>query len=39
MGRGTTTGISASDRAKTLRALVDPMTRPDDLAVRGIYFR
>jgi 3,4-dihydroxy 2-butanone 4-phosphate synthase/GTP cyclohydrolase II len=29
--KGCTTGISVSDRAKTLRALVDPATRPDDL--------
>ncbi len=32
---GTTTGISASDRAATVRALVDPATRPDDLARPG----
>jgi 3,4-dihydroxy 2-butanone 4-phosphate synthase/GTP cyclohydrolase II len=38
MGHGTTTGISASDRAKTLRALVDPVTRPDDLARPGHIF-
>ena len=38
LGHGTTTGISASDRAKTLRALVDPMTRPDDLARPGHIF-
>ncbi len=38
LGRGTTTGISASDRAKTLRALVDPATRPDDLARPGHIF-
>jgi len=35
IGRGCTTGISTSDRAKTLRALVDPATRPDDLARPG----
>jgi 3,4-dihydroxy 2-butanone 4-phosphate synthase/GTP cyclohydrolase II len=28
---GTTTGISATDRSLTARALVDPATRPDDL--------
>src|SRR5580698_4469968 len=28
---GTTTGISASDRAKTIAALVNPDTRPNDL--------
>src|ERR1041385_1461842 len=32
LGHGTTTGISVSDRAKTIRALVDPDTNPDDLA-------
>jgi len=38
LGHGTTTGISASDRAKTLRSLVDPITRPDDLARPGHIF-
>ena len=38
LGHGTTTGISASDRAKTLRALVDPVTRPDDLGRPGHIF-
>jgi 3,4-dihydroxy 2-butanone 4-phosphate synthase/GTP cyclohydrolase II len=38
LGHGTTTGISASDRAKTLRALMDPVTRPDDLARPGHVF-
>ncbi|MCX7019497.1 MAG: 3,4-dihydroxy-2-butanone-4-phosphate synthase [Candidatus Sumerlaeota bacterium] len=32
---GTTTGISAHDRAATMRALVDPATRPNDLARPG----
>jgi len=32
---GTTTGISAHDRALTARALVDPATRPGDLARPG----
>ncbi len=32
---GTTTGISAGDRSTTARALVDPHTRPDDLARPG----
>jgi 3,4-dihydroxy 2-butanone 4-phosphate synthase/GTP cyclohydrolase II len=32
---GTTTGISATDRATTIRALVDPSTRPADLARPG----
>lgn len=38
LGNGTTTGISASDRAKTCQALVDPETRPDDLARPGHIF-
>jgi len=36
--QGTTTGISAADRAATIRALVDPATRPDDLARPGHVF-
>jgi len=36
--KGCTTGISALDRAKTLRALVDPATRPDDLGRPGHIF-
>ena len=32
---GTTTGISATDRSLTARALVDPETRPEDLARPG----
>ncbi|GAK70027.1 3,4-dihydroxy-2-butanone 4-phosphate synthase [Agrobacterium rubi TR3 = NBRC 13261] len=35
---GTTTGISASDRAKTVRALVAPDTKPDDFARPGHIF-
>ncbi len=35
---GTTTGISAHDRAATVRALVDPRTRPDDLQRPGHMF-
>jgi 3,4-dihydroxy 2-butanone 4-phosphate synthase/GTP cyclohydrolase II len=35
---GTTTGISAYDRAATIKALVDPATRPDDLARPGHVF-
>ncbi|MEX0820658.1 MAG: bifunctional 3,4-dihydroxy-2-butanone-4-phosphate synthase/GTP cyclohydrolase II [Rhodothermales bacterium] len=35
---GTTTGISAPDRAKTLRALANPNTRPIDLARPGHIF-
>jgi 3,4-dihydroxy 2-butanone 4-phosphate synthase/GTP cyclohydrolase II len=32
---GTTTGISATDRAATIAALIDPATRPGDLARPG----
>jgi 3,4-dihydroxy 2-butanone 4-phosphate synthase/GTP cyclohydrolase II len=32
---GTTTGISATDRARTIRALLDPATTPADLARPG----
>lgn len=35
---GTTTGISAQDRATTIRTLVDPGTRPQDLASPGHVF-
>jgi 3,4-dihydroxy 2-butanone 4-phosphate synthase/GTP cyclohydrolase II len=35
---GTTTGISAADRASTIRALVDPGTKPADLARPGHVF-
>jgi 3,4-dihydroxy 2-butanone 4-phosphate synthase / GTP cyclohydrolase II len=35
---GTTTGISAADRAATLRALADPATKPQDLARPGHIF-
>jgi 3,4-dihydroxy 2-butanone 4-phosphate synthase/GTP cyclohydrolase II len=35
---GTTTGISAFDRATTVRALVDPETEPEDLARPGHIF-
>lgn len=38
LGHGCTTGISASDRAKTILALVDPDTKPDDLARPGHIF-
>ena len=36
--KGTTTGISASDRATTIRAAIDPNTRPEDLARPGHMF-
>jgi 3,4-dihydroxy 2-butanone 4-phosphate synthase/GTP cyclohydrolase II len=35
---GTSTGISAADRAMTLQALADPATRPADLARPGHIF-
>ncbi|MGC8897079.1 MAG: bifunctional 3,4-dihydroxy-2-butanone-4-phosphate synthase/GTP cyclohydrolase II [Bacteroidota bacterium] len=35
---GTTTGVSAADRAATIRALVDPHTKPSDLARPGHVF-
>jgi 3,4-dihydroxy 2-butanone 4-phosphate synthase/GTP cyclohydrolase II len=36
--QGTTTGISAADRAATIEALIDPATRPQDLARPGHIF-
>ncbi len=36
--QGTTTGISAHDRATTIQALIDPLTRPEDLARPGHIF-
>ena len=38
LGHGCTTGISASDRAKTIQALVDPATIPGDLGRPGHIF-
>ena len=35
---GVTTGISAHDRAVTVRTLCDPLTRPDDLVRPGHIF-
>jgi len=35
---GTTTGISAADRARTVLAAIDPRTRPSDLARPGHMF-
>lgn len=35
---GTTTGISTSDRDKTIKALIDPDTNPDDLGRPGHIF-
>ncbi len=37
-GKGVTTGISASDRAKTILSLVNPETKPHDLARPGHIF-
>jgi 3,4-dihydroxy-2-butanone 4-phosphate synthase len=36
--RGVTTGISAFDRATTIRTLIDPATRPEDIARPGHVF-
>jgi len=36
--KGATTGISAADRAATIKALVDPATRPEDLGRPGHIF-
>ena len=38
LGYGCTTGISVHDRAKTIRALSDPNTKPDDLGRPGHIF-
>lgn len=38
LGHGCTTGISASDRSKTIQALVDPDTKPEDLGRPGHIF-
>jgi len=38
IGHGTTTGISASDRSKTIQALIDDETRSGDLARPGHIF-
>jgi len=38
LGHGCTTGISAHDRARTVQALVDPATRPEDLGRPGHIF-
>lgn len=37
-GHGTTTGISTSDRAKTILALADPKTNPEELGRPGHIF-
>ena len=38
IGNGCTTGISTSDRAKTIKALVDKNTKPEDLGRPGHIF-
>jgi 3,4-dihydroxy 2-butanone 4-phosphate synthase/GTP cyclohydrolase II len=38
LGHGCTTGISAQDRSKTIQALVDPETKPDELGRPGHIF-
>ena len=37
-GHGCTTGISASDRAKTVQALINPETKPEELGKPGHIF-
>lgn len=38
IGEGPVSGISASDRARTIRALADPATKPEDFARPGHVF-
>ncbi|MFZ4798627.1 MAG: bifunctional 3,4-dihydroxy-2-butanone-4-phosphate synthase/GTP cyclohydrolase II [Bacteroidia bacterium] len=38
LGKGCTTGISAQDRSKTVQALIDPATKPEDLGKPGHIF-
>jgi 3,4-dihydroxy 2-butanone 4-phosphate synthase/GTP cyclohydrolase II len=38
LGHGCTTGISAHDRSKTIMALIDPETKPEDLGRPGHIF-
>jgi 3,4-dihydroxy 2-butanone 4-phosphate synthase / GTP cyclohydrolase II len=38
LGNGCTTGISAHDRAKTVQALINPLTKPEDLGRPGHIF-
>ena len=38
LGHGCTTGISASDRAKTIKALANPSTKPEELGRPGHIF-
>jgi len=38
LGHGCTTGISAQDRSKTIQAIIDPKTTPEDLGRPGHIF-
>jgi 3,4-dihydroxy 2-butanone 4-phosphate synthase/GTP cyclohydrolase II len=38
IGKGCTTGISASDRSQTILALIDPATKPEELGKPGHIF-
>ena len=38
IGYGTSTGISTSDRSKTIRALINPATKPEELGRPGHIF-
>jgi 3,4-dihydroxy 2-butanone 4-phosphate synthase/GTP cyclohydrolase II len=38
LGHGCTTGISAQDRAKTIQALINPSTKPEELGKPGHIF-
>ena len=38
IGKGCTTGISATDRAKTVQALIEPNTKPNELGKPGHIF-
>ena len=38
LGHGCTTGISASDRSKTIEALINPATQPEELGKPGHIF-
>lgn len=38
LGQGCTTGISATDRSKTIKALVDPNVKPEDFGKPGHIF-
>jgi len=38
LGQGCTTGISAQDRSKTIKSLVNPNTKPEDLGRPGHIF-